>query len=294
MTLNEIFASDFLREIILRATVVGVLVSVCSSLLGVCLVMRRYSMIGDGLSHVGYFALALGTLAGVSSEFSMEAAVPVVIAAAILILKLDSSPKISGDAACAIVSTGSVALGTIIFSISGSSTSDICASLFGSSSVLTVTGKDMLLSIALSLVVILWFVLFVRQIFAVSFDSQFAASAGCKTGAFGTTLAILTAITIVIGMKMMGAIMISALIVFPAMSAVQVCKSFKGVVICSAAVSLITFIVGFSAACLMSLQTGAAVVACQLCVFIIFAVYASLKRSLANKKAVKNSSEVTL
>ncbi|MBR6808061.1 MAG: metal ABC transporter permease [Clostridia bacterium] len=285
MTLSEIFASDFLREIILRATVVGILISVCSALLGVCLVMRRYSMIGDGLSHVGYFALALGTLAGVSSEFSMEAAVPVVIVAAILILKMDSSPKISGDAACAIVSTGSVALGTIIFSIIGSSSSDICASLFGSSSVLTVTSKDMLLSVLLSATVILWFVLFSRQIFALSFDSQFAASAGCKTGAFGTTLAILTAVTIVIGMKMMGAIMISALIVFPAMCAVQVCRSFKGVVICAAAVSLVTFIAGFSVACLMSLQTGAAVVACQLAVFIIFAVYASLKRYFTNKKA---------
>ena len=285
MTLTEIFTSDFLREIILRATVVGVLVSVCSSLLGVCLVMRRYSMIGDGLSHVGYFALALGTLAGVSSEFSMEAAVPVVIAAAILILKLDSSPKISGDAACAIVSTGSVAIGTIIFSLSGSSTSDICASLFGSSSVLTVTNKNMILSIALSAAVILWFIMFARQIFAVSFDSQFAASAGCRTGTFGTVLAVLTAVTIVVGMKMMGAIMISALIVFPAMSAVQVAKSFKGVVICSAAVSLITFILGFSAACLTSLQTGAAVVACQLCVFVIFAVYSNIKQRLANRKA---------
>ena len=289
MTLVEIFSSDFLREIILRATVVGILVSVCSSLLGVCLVMRRYSMIGDGLSHVGYFALALGTLAGVSNTFSMEAAVPVVIAAAILILKLDSSPKISGDAACAIVSTGSVALGTIIFSVSGSSTSDICASLFGSSSVLTVTSKDMILSVALSAAVILWFILFARQIFAVSFDSQFAASAGCKTGAFGMTLAILTAITIVIGMKMMGAIMISALIVFPAMSAIQVCGSFKGVVICSAAVSLVTFIVGFTAACLMSLQTGAAVVTCQLIVFVIFTVFASVRRSIANRKAASNA-----
>lgn len=292
MTLNEIFASDFLREIILRATVVGILVSVCSSLLGVCLVMRRYSMIGDGLSHVGYFALALGTLAGVSGEFSMEAAVPVVIAAAILILKLDSSQKISGDAACAIVSTGSVALGTIIFSLSGSSTSDICASLFGSSSVLTVTNKDMLLSIVLSAAVIVWFVIFARQIFAVSFDSQFAASAGCRTGTFGTVLAVLTAVTIVVGMKMMGAIMISALIVFPAMSSVQVCKSFKGVVICSAAVSLVTFIIGFTAACLTSLQTGAAVVACQLCAFIIFSAFAAVRGAVARRRAAGSGGEV--
>ena len=117
MTITEILSSPFLREIVLRATVVGVLVSVCASLLGVCLVMKRYSMIGDGLSHVGYFALALGALAGVGAEFSTEAAMPIVILAAILILKLDGKGKISGDAACAIVATGSVALGTIIFGI---------------------------------------------------------------------------------------------------------------------------------------------------------------------------------
>lgn len=284
MSFAEIFASDFLREVILRATVVGVLVSICSSLLGVSLVMKRYSMIGDGLSHVGYFALAIGAVAGVSAEFSAEAAIPIVILAAIIILKLDESPKISGDAACAIVSTGSVAIGTLIFGVAGTSTADICSSLFGSSSVITVTGKDMILSIALTVVVITWFVLFYRQIFAVTFDSQFATAVGCRGGAIRTTLAILTAVTIVIGMKMMGAIMISALIVFPAMAASQLCRSFKGVVICSAVTSALCFIGGFTAACLLSLQTGAAVVTAELIVFIAFCVIARAKAYLGRRK----------
>ena len=274
MTVNEILSSPFLREIVLRATVVGVLVSVCASLLGVCLVMKRYSMIGDGLSHVGYFALALGAVAGVGGSFSTEAAMPVVIIAAILILKLDGGGKISGDAACAIVSTGAVAVGTLIFSATGTASADICGSLFGSASVITVTNKDVVFSLVLSLAVITWFVLFYRQIFAVSFDESFATASGVRGGAVRTALAVLTAVTIVVGMKMMGAIMISAL------------KSFKGVVICSAAVSVICFAAGFICACLFSLQTGAAVVTADLAAFIIIAA-ASKLRSTVKSRSVR-------
>ena len=277
MTLYDIFTEPFLRTVVLRATVVGILVSVCASILGVCLVMKRYSMIGDGLSHVGYFALALGSLAGIGSEFSVEGAIPVVILAAVLILKLDGGGKISGDAACAIVSTGAVAVGTMIFSLTGTSTADICGSLFGSASVVTVTGKDVTFSVILVVAVLTWFVIFYRQIFAVTFDETFAASCGLRTDALRTALAVLTAVTIVVGMKMMGAIMISALIVFPAMSAVQLCRSFKGVVICSCAVSVVCFIVGFAAACLLSLQTGAAVVSANLVTFVIFAATAKIR-----------------
>ena len=284
MTITDILHSDFLMEVILRATVVGVLVSVCSSLLGVCLVMKRYSMIGDGLSHVGYFALAVGAVAGVSAEFSMEAAVPIVILAAVLILKMDESPKISGDSACAIVSTGSVAIGTIIFGFAGTSTADICSSLFGSSSVVTVTGKDVYLSIALAAVVITWFVLFYRQIFTVTFDGDFALAVGFRAGGIRTTLAVLTAITIVVGMKMMGAIMISALIVFPAMAASRLCRSFKGVVVTAAVVSVVCFVIGFFASCLLSLQTGAAVVTAELAVFILFCALEKLRRAINRRK----------
>lgn len=280
MTAFEILSSPFLIEVVLRATVVGVLVSVCASLLGVCLVMKKYSMIGDGLSHVGYFALAVGAVAGVSAEYSMEAAIPIVILAALLILKLDDHPKISGDAACAIVATGSVALGTIIFGIAGSDTSDICSGLFGSASVITVTGKDMYLSIALAAVVITWFVLFYRQIFTVTFDSQFATASGVNAGALRTVLAVLTAVTIVVGMKLMGAIMISALIVFPAMSASRVCHSFKGVVIFSSVISVVCFIVGFALALAFSLQTGAAVVVAELCAFLCVCIFTRIRAEI--------------
>jgi len=277
MTLYDILTEPFLRAIVLRATIVGILVSVCASVLGVCLVMKRYSMIGDGLSHVGYFALALGALAGIGSEFSAEAALPVVILAAVLILKLDGGGKISGDAACAIVSTGAVAVGTIIFSLTGTSTADVCSSLFGSASIVTVTDKDVAFSTILSMFVMAWFCLFYRRIFAVTFDESFAASAGIRVGSLRTVLAILTAVTIVVGMKMMGAIMISALIVFPAMSAVQLCRSFKGVVVCSCAVSVVCFVTGFTAACIFSLQTGAAVVTANLAVFVLFAAISKVR-----------------
>ncbi len=289
MTLNEIFSSSFLREIVLRAIIVGLCTAIPASLLGVSLVMKRYSMIGDGLSHVGYFALAIGAVAGVSAKFSLEAAIPIVILAAILILKLDDSPKISGDAACAVVSTGAVALGTIIFGLAGTSTSDICSSLFGSSSIITVTNKDMILSIALSVVVVVWFVLFYRQIFAVTFDSQFATSAGCNASGLRTTLAVLTAVTIVIGMKMMGAIMISALIVFPTLAATQICKSFKGVVICACVSSSVCFLVGFTAACLLSLQTGAAVVSVELVMFVLFCMAAKVKNIINRKRIAEEN-----
>lgn len=291
MTFTDIFAEPFLRSIVLRASVVGILVSVCASLLGVCLVMRRYSMIGDGLSHVGYFALALGALAGVGSEFTAEAALPVVILAAVLILKLDGKGKISGDSACAIVSTGAVAVGTLIFGLSGTASSDICGSLFGSASVITVTDKDVLLSTVLAVAVGVYFVLFYRQIFAVTFDESFASAVGIRSDSLRTALAVLTAVTIVVGMKMMGSIMISALIVFPAMSASQVCRSFKGVVICAASVSVISFILGFFAACLLSLQTGAAVVTAELAVFIIFALFANIRATIRRRKIRRLSRE---
>lgn len=278
MTISEIFAHDYMTVIVLRAVTVGVLVSVCSSLLGVSLVMKRYSMIGDGLSHVGYFALAIGAVAGVSSEFSLEAAVPIVILAAILILKLDDSPKISGDAACAIVSTGAVAVGTIIFGFVGTSTSDICGSLFGSASVVTVTNKDLAVAVVLFAVVVAWFALYSRQIFSVTFDEAFSSAAGCRAGRLRTVLAILTAVTIVVGMKMMGAIMISALIVFPALTATQLCRSFRGVVFTSAAVSVVCFIIGFAAACFFSLQTGAAVVTVELASFCLSCIAGKIVR----------------
>lgn len=278
MTIRSIMESPFLREVVFRSLIVGVLVSLCAALLGVSLVLKRYSMIGDGLSHVGFFALALSTAAGISGTYTMEASLPIVILAAVLILQLSKSRKIKGDAACAIVSTGAVAIGTLINNVLGVRSADVCSSLFGSASLVTLTDKDLWLSVAMSALTLIWYVLCARRIFAVTFDTPFARSAGVHTERLDLVMAILTGITIVVGMKMMGAIMISALILFPPMTAMRVTGSFRTTVWVSAIVSVVSFVVGFILACRFSLQTGATVVTVQLVLFLVFALVGRRKR----------------
>lgn len=268
MSISELFSSEFLVKVVLRAMIVGILVSLCASVLGVSLVLKRYSMIGDGLSHVGFFALALATVSGVGATYSIEVSVPIVILAAVLIMRLSKNDgKLNGDAACAVVSTGAVAVGTLIYNFTGGRSGDICNSLFGSASIITISDKDMVISVVLSVCVIGWFIVFSKLIFASTFDETFASAAGVKTNLFGLMLAFLTGITIVVGMKMMGSIMISALIIFPALTAMRVTKSFKLTVILSAVISVVCFIVGFFMACVFSLQTGAAVVTTEVICF---------------------------
>ena len=268
MTFGEILSSPFLLRVIGRALAVGILVSLCSSVLGVSLVLKRYSMIGDGLSHVGFLGVALAACAGVGSLYSMEISIPVVILASVLILRLSQNDgRLNGDAACAVVSTGAVAVGTLLYNVTGGRAGDICSSLFGSASVVTISDKDMVISLLLSAVVIGWFLLSFKTIFAVTFDETFAHAAGIRTNLFGLILSVLTGVTIVVGMKMMGAIMISAIIIFPALTAMRLTGSFRRTVILSAAISVACFLVGFFAACLFSLQTGAAVVTVNLAVF---------------------------
>ncbi len=276
MTLQEILASPFLTTVVFRSLAVGTLVSLCAALLGVSLVLKRYSMIGDGLSHVGFFALALCTAAGITGTWVMTASIPVVVAAAVLILWLSRTKKIKGDAACAIVSTGAVAIGTLINNLTGVRSSDVCSSLFGASSLVTVTDRDLWLSVGLSALVLVWYVLSARRIFAVTFDEPFARAAGVHTEALDLVMAVLTGVTIVVGMKMMGAIMISALILFPPMTAMRVTGSFRATVWVSAAVSVVSFLLGFVLACLFSLQTGATVVTVQMAVFLAFALVGKL------------------
>ncbi|MGN1345829.1 MAG: metal ABC transporter permease [Eubacteriales bacterium] len=268
MSLTELFASEFLMRVVFRALVVGILVSLCSSVLGVSLVLKRYSMIGDGLSHVGFFGLALASCAGAASAYSMEISIPIVILAAVLILRLSRKEgRMNGDAACAVVSTGAVAVGTLLYNVTGGRSGDICNSLFGSASVVTISDKDMILSVVLSAVVLGWFLLCRKTIFAVTFDEIFAGAAGVNTNVFGIVLAVLTGVTIVVGMKMMGSIMISALIIFPALTAMRLTGSFGATVAWSAGISVVCFLVGFFAACVFSLQTGAAVVTAELVCF---------------------------
>ena len=280
MNIGGVLLSGFLVRIILRGLVVGLLVSVCSAALGVSLVLKRYSMIGDGLSHVGFFGLALAACAGVGSLYSMEISIPVVILSAVLILRLSRNDgRLNGDAACAVVSTGAVAVGTLMYNIAGGRSGDICSSLFGASSVFTISEKDMILSVLLSAAVLLWFALSFKTIFAVTFDETFARAAGVKTRLFGLTLSVLTGLTIVVGMKMMGSIMISALLIFPPLTAMRLTGNFRRTVILSAVISSASFTVGYLLSCAVSLsdavppvQTGAAVVTVNLLVFC--AVYA--------------------
>ena len=278
MSIQELFATPFLASILVRSLLVGLLTSLCAALLGVTLVLKRYSMIGDGLSHVGFFALALSTAAGVSAAWSMEASIPIVVLAAVLILRLSRSRHIEGDAACAIVSTGAVAVGTIMNNVMGVKSADVCSSLFGSASIVTLSGKDMALSVVLTIAVLVWYFCFARRIFAVTFDESFARAAGCKTGTMQLVLAIFTGLTIVVGMKMMGAIMISALILFPPMAAMQICGSFRRTVATAAAIAMASFLIGFTLACALSLQTGATVVTVQLAVFLACAAIGVYRR----------------
>ncbi len=290
MQLSELFSSTFLITIMIRSMIVGILVSICSSVLGVSLVLQRHSMIGDGLSHVGFFAIAVSACAGVSGTYSMEISIPIVILAAVLIFRLSKRQgKLNGDSACAIVSTGSVAVGTIMYNLTGGRSGDICSSLFGSSSIISISTKDVIISVVLSLAVLIWFILSYKMIFATTFDESFSKAAGIKTNLFGLMLAVLTGLTIVVGMKMMGSIMISALIIFPALSAMQITASFKWTVIISAIISTVCFVTGFFLACVFSLQTGAAVVVVELTFFCITALFAFIRKKAAIKKQLKKA-----
>lgn len=267
MWITRLFADEYLMSVVLRAFVVGLLVSVCAALLGVTLVLKRFSMIGDGLSHVGFGALALATALGVGGGFALEFSLPLVALCAFLLLWLTGKGKLKGDTAIGMISSAAMAVGVILYHLKGGMTADACNSLFGSASVLTLSEKDSVISMVLGVLVIGLFLLFYHRIFAVTFDETFAGACIGGVNVFRILLSLLTAVTVVVGMKMMGAVMISALIIFPAVCAMKVCRSFKGVVTLSALLSIGCFAVGFAAACLWGLPTGPCVVVVNLAVF---------------------------
>lgn len=268
-TLSQMFSYSFL----VRAVIVGLLVSLCASLLGVSLVLKRYSMIGDGLSHVGFGALAIATALNLAP---LAVSIPIVVLAAFLLLRLSENSKIKGDSAIALISTGSMAIGVIIISMTTGMNTDVCNYLFGS--ILAMSKSDVYLSVALSIVVLVLFILFYNKIFAVTFDETFAKATGTKTGTYNMLIAFLTAITIVLGMRMMGAMLISSLIIFPALTSMRVCKTFKSVIICSAFVSLICFFIGVVFSYIYATPTGASVVAVNIVAFLLFSGVGLLKR----------------
>ena len=249
---------------LVRALVVGVLVSLCASLLGVSLVLKRYSMIGDGLSHVGFGALAIATALNLAP---LAVAVPVVVVAAFLLLRLSQNGKLKGDAAIALLSSSALAIGVMTVSMTSGMNTDVNNYMFGS--ILSLSSADLRLSLILSAAVLALFVLCYPRIFAVTFDETFSRATGVHTQAYNMLLAVLTAVTIVLGMRMMGALLISSLIIFPALSAMRVFKSFRSVVCFAAGLSVMCFCLGLTGSYLLSTPVGATVVVCDLTAFLL-------------------------
>lgn len=263
MILLEMLSFPFL----VRAFVVGVLVSLCAALLGASLVLKRFSMIGDGLSHVGFGALAIASALGMAP---LAVAVPVVVAAAVLLLRISQSGKVRGDAAVALISSGALAVGVLVISLTSGSNTNISNYMFGS--ILTLSESDAVLSVVLCAVVLAVFTLFYPRIFAVTFDETFARATGTRAEGYNMLLAILTAVTVVLGMRMMGALLISSLIIFPALSAMRVFRSFRSVTVCSAVLAVCCFVAGMTASYALETPSGASVVAVNILAFCAFAL----------------------
>ena len=273
----ENFLSMFTYPFMVRALVVGILISLCAALLGVTLVLKRYSMIGDGLSHVGFGALAV---AAVCNAAPLAVAIPVVVISAFFLLRISESSKIKGDSAIAVISTSALAAGVIVLSLGDGVNTDIYNYMFGS--IYAMSGEDMVWSIALSAIVLVLFVLLYHRIFAVTFDESFARAAGLRAGAYNMVIAALTAVTIVLGMRMMGAMLISALIIFPALTSMRVFKTFRQVVISSAAVAVVCFFVGITVSYLLDLPGGASVVLTHLTAMLLFSLVGLIVRRKKN------------
>ena len=282
-----------------RALIVGVLVSLCAALLGVTLVLKRYSMIGDGLSHVGFGALSIAASLGFVTVQSLPEFLPlglregiaglcgaisasplpftlvVVIALAFLILRLNDGSSIRGDAAIALLSTAALAVGVLVTSLTSGMNVDVMNYMFGS--ILAMSSADVILSVSLSAVVLVLFVLFCNRIFAVTFDEPFARATGTRAGLYNMLIAILTAVTIVIGMRMMGTMLISSLIIFPALTSMRVFSRFRHVLISSAVISVLCFVIGIMLSCLYSIPAGAGIVLVNLCAFLVFSLVGRIR-----------------
>lgn len=277
MTLHDYLQMPYVQN----ALIVGVLVALCSSLLGVTLVLRRFSFIGDGLSHVAFGAMAAAAVAGLTND--MLLVLPVTIACAVFLLAAGTNAKIKGDAAVAMISVGALAIGYLLMNLfppSGKSniSGDVCTTLFGGTSILTLKSLEVWLAIALSVVVVVFFVLFYHKIFAVTFDENFAAATGARTRLYNLLIAVIIAVVIVLAMKLVGSLLISALVVFPALSAMRLFKSFRAVTICSACISVLCAVVGILVAALFGTPVGSTIVVADIAVFGLFSL-AGLVRS---------------
>ncbi len=255
------------------ALIVGVLIALCSSLLGVTLVLKRFSFIGDGLSHVAFGAMAVAAVAGLTND--MLIVMPVTVISAVLLLRTGSNAKIKGDAAVAMISVGALAIGYLLmnmFSKSSNVSGDVCSTLFGSTSILTLSELEVWLCIILSVVVVFAFIFFYNKIFSVTFDENFARATGTNTGFYNLLIAVIIAVIIVLAMNLVGSLLISALIIFPALSAMRVFKSFKSVTICSAVISVICAAFGIVLSIITpkGMPVGSTIVVVDIAVFAVF------------------------
>ncbi len=260
------------------ALIVGTLIALCASLLGVILVLKRFSYIGDGLSHVAFGALAVATLFDLGNTSIVV--MPVTILAAILILRTGQNPKIHGDAAIAMLSVGSLAVGYLVmnlFSTSANISGDVCSTLFGSTSILTLTKAEVWLCVVMSVIVVAIFIFLYNRIFAVTFDENFARATGLKAGAYNNLIAIVTAVIIVLAMNLVGSLLISALVIFPALSAMRIIQNFKGVVIYAAVIAVFCALVGIGLSILFSTPVGSTIVAAEIVVFFINCLAGKIK-----------------
>ena len=269
MNILQMFSYPFMQ----RALIAGVLVSLCAALLGVSLVLKRYSMIGDGLSHVSFGALAIAVALGVTSLWF---SIPVVILAAFLLLRVADNPRWNSDAAIAVMSASSLAVGILVISLTTGMTTDVDNYMFGS--VLAMTKTDVALAVVLCAAVLVLFILFYHKLFAITFDENFSRATGLKVSRYNTLLAILTALTIVLGMRMMGAMLISSLVIFPALTAMRLFRSFRGVVVCAAVTSVLCFCAGLTVSFAFSTPVGATVVAANLTLFLLSFLFRFLHR----------------
>ncbi len=278
MKIIETLSSYFSYQFVLYALIAGALIALCSALLGVSLVLKRYSMIGDGLSHVAFGAMAVAT---VCSMAPMAVTLPITVVAAVILLGITNSTKIKGDAAIAMISVGALALGYLllnIFSASSNISGDVCTTLFGSTSILTLSKTDVILCAVLACVVMLVFIMFYHKIFAVTFDENFATATGTNAKAYNSLIAVVTAVVIVLAMNLVGALLVSALIIFPALASMRIFKSFFSVIVSSALISVICAVIGIFIAILYGTPVGSTIVAANIVVFIIFTVIGKVIR----------------
>ena len=267
-TLFEMLSYPFM----VRAFVVGILVALCSALLGVSLVLKRYSMIGDGLSHVGFGAMAVAAAANAAP---LAVAIPGVIVAAVLLLRISGSSRIKGDAAIALISTSSLAIGVMVISMTTGMNTDVYNYMFGS--ILAMSQEDVALSVTLAVVVLVLYIFFYQKIFAITFDETFARATGVKSGLYNTLIAVLTAVTIVLGMRMMGALLISSLIIFPALTAMRACRTFRSVTIHAAVISVVCLAAGLLMSYLGGTPAGASVVMANIAALILYSLAGVLR-----------------